>query len=374
MGLLVLLHIFRSLDEKKEGVGVVNYDWKINDLSKIKSNGKTVFSCFSCGGGSSMGYKLAGFDVIGNVEIDPLVNDCYVENLKPKYNFLMDIRELVAKKELPDELFNLDILDGSPPCTLFSSSNLVADEKKGKEVYFKEGQAKQRLDDLFSSFIQLANRLRPKVVVAENVTGLLHKKNASYVNAIFCELEDAGYSVVHRVLDASKMGVPQKRKRVFFLAIRKDLKCDTTDLFCNSPHIDLDFNEKPILFSELKSKHGRVDRPLPTMSRQVWENRVEGDKDFSDTNQRIKGGEGNSGFSSNYLYSNSVAHTLTTKAHSNVLFDEARYFNKDELLKVATFPSDYDFKEQTPLYITGMSVPPLMTYRLANEINRQWLS
>ena len=370
MGFYIYLHILCSLDGGK----MVNYDWKINDLSKVKSNGKTVFSCFSCGGGSSMGYKLAGFNVIGNVEIDPRVNECYVKNLKPKHNFLMDIRELVIKKELPDELFNLDILDGSPPCTLFSTANLTADEKKGKEVYFREGQAKQKLDDLFSSFIQLADRLRPKIVVAENVVGLLHKKNASYVNAIFCELENAGYSVVHRVLDASKMGVPQKRKRVFFLAIRKDLKCKTIDLFCNSPHIDLEFNEKPILFSQVKSKHGRVDRPLTPMSRQVWESRIEGDKNFGDTNQRIKGGEGRSGFSDNYLYNESVAYTLTTKSCSNVLFDEARYLNDDELLKVATFPSDYDFKGRSPLYIVGMSVPPLMTYGLANEINRQWLS
>ena len=352
---------------------MVNYDWKIKDLSKVKSNGKTVFSCFSCGGGSSMGYKLAGFDVIGNVEIDTRVNDCYVENLKPKHNFLMDIRELVTKKELPDELFNLDILDGSPPCTLFSSSNLVADEKKGKEVYFKEGQTKQRLDDLFSYFIQLANRLRPKVVVGENVVGLLHKKNASYVNAIFCELEDAGYSVVHRVLDSSKMGVPQKRKRVFFLAIRKDLKYRTTDLFCNSPYINLEFNEKPILFRELKSKNGRVDNPLGPMSKNVWLNRVEGDKNFGDTNKRINGGNNNSGFSSNYLYDDDVAYTITTKHNANVLFDEDRYLNYDELLKVATFPSGYNFKGQSPFYIVGMSVPPLMMYGIANEINRQWL-
>ena len=67
------------------------YKWNLSDLDNINKNGMTVFSCFSCGGGSSMGYKMAGFDVIGNVEIDPRVNQCYIENLQPKYNYLEDI-------------------------------------------------------------------------------------------------------------------------------------------------------------------------------------------------------------------------------------------------------------------------------------------
>ncbi|TWK28490.1 hypothetical protein CHCC20372_1125 [Bacillus paralicheniformis] len=73
--------------EKKE------YRWKLADLKNIKKNGLKVFSTFSCGGGSSMGYKLAGYDLLGNCEIDPQMMKIYRKNHNPKYPFLMDIRD-----------------------------------------------------------------------------------------------------------------------------------------------------------------------------------------------------------------------------------------------------------------------------------------
>lgn len=70
-----------------------HYNWKLAEANFTKDKGK-VFSCFACGGGSTMGYKLAGFDVIGCNEIDPKVNLVYVTNHAPRFNFLGDIREL----------------------------------------------------------------------------------------------------------------------------------------------------------------------------------------------------------------------------------------------------------------------------------------
>jgi DNA (cytosine-5)-methyltransferase 1 len=95
-----------------------NYKWTLKDTVFTKDKGK-VFSCFACGGGSTMGYKLAGFDVIGCNEIDPRMNKVYVANHHPRLNYLCDIREMVTR-ELPEELYHLDILDGSPPCSSFS--------------------------------------------------------------------------------------------------------------------------------------------------------------------------------------------------------------------------------------------------------------
>ena len=80
--------------------------WFFEDYPKEK-NGLKVFSCFACGGGSTMGYKLAGCDVIGCCEIDPKMNEVYVKNHNPKYNYLMDIREFnkIPNDDLPEELF-----------------------------------------------------------------------------------------------------------------------------------------------------------------------------------------------------------------------------------------------------------------------------
>lgn len=138
------------------------YNWKLAEANFTKDKGK-VFSCFACGGGSTMGYKLAGFDVIGCNEIDPKVNQVYVTNHAPRFNFLGDIREL-RERELPPELYNLDILDGSPPCSTFSLSG-NREKDWGKEKVFREGQTAQVLDTLFFDFIALAKALQPEVNV-----------------------------------------------------------------------------------------------------------------------------------------------------------------------------------------------------------------
>lgn len=122
-----------------------------------------------------MGYKIAGYDVIGCNEIDPRMMKCYETNHHPQYSYLEDIRDLVRRNNLPEELYNLDILDGSPPCSTFSMSGLREDAW-GKEKKFKEGQKTQVLDTLFFDFIALAKRLKPKIVIAENVKGLLFKQ------------------------------------------------------------------------------------------------------------------------------------------------------------------------------------------------------
>ena len=92
----------------------MKYNWKLKETKFTKDKGK-VFSCFSCGGGSTMGYKLDGFDVLGCNEIDPKMMEVYIENHKPKYSYLEGIQTFKKRKDLPKELYNLDILDGSPP-------------------------------------------------------------------------------------------------------------------------------------------------------------------------------------------------------------------------------------------------------------------
>src|SRR5690606_11009646 len=97
----------------------LHYNWTLKDAVFSKDKGK-VFSCFACGGGSTMGYKLAGFDVIGANDIDPKMAEVYTTNHNHKYYFLESIVDFANRKSFPNELYNLDILDGSPPCSSFS--------------------------------------------------------------------------------------------------------------------------------------------------------------------------------------------------------------------------------------------------------------
>lgn len=198
-------------------------DWKwsmANDYPKVK-NGLKVFSCFACGGGSTMGYKLAGCDVIGCNEIDPRMNKVYVKNHKPKYNFLMDIRDFNKKEDLPQELYSLDILDGSPPCSTFSMAG-QREDAWGVEKKFREGQKMQTLDDLLFVFIETVKKLKPKVAIMENVEGLILGNAWSYVQEIYKRFNSIGYKVKHWLLKGEAMGVPQTRHRVFFIATRLD--------------------------------------------------------------------------------------------------------------------------------------------------------
>lgn len=119
-----------------------------------------------------MGYKLAGYDVIGCNEIDKKLMTMYIKNHAPKYSFLEPIQTFKDRNDLPSELYNLDILDGSPPCSTFSMAG-QREKNWGKAKKFREGQEMQVLDTLFFDFIELAKKLQPKVVVAENVRGLL---------------------------------------------------------------------------------------------------------------------------------------------------------------------------------------------------------
>lgn len=190
------------------------FDWKWN-LSDIKQDKDVnVFTTFSCGGGSTMGYKRAGFHVLGNVEIDPKINEMYKKNHHPKYNFNMDLREFNKLEEIPDELIGIDILDGSPPCTTFSMSG-KREKTWGKEKKFREGQAKQTLDDLFFVFLDTVEKLQPKIVIAENVTGIVMGNAKGYCNLIVKRFQSLGYDLQIFKLNAATMDVPQTRERIF---------------------------------------------------------------------------------------------------------------------------------------------------------------
>lgn len=229
-----------------------DWKWTFSDYPKEK-NGLKVFSCFACGGGSTMGYKLAGCEVIGCCEIDPKMNEVYLKNHHPKYNFCMDIRDFnnIPNEELPEELFNLDILDGSPPCTTFSMAG-EREESWGKKKKFRKGQKEQTLDDLSFVFIDTVKKLRPRCVIMENVEGLLLGEAWSYVQKIYKQFGDIGYQLKHWLLKGENMGVPQTRHRVFFVALRSDVDYDLQD-------VDMSFNYEPITYGEIKE--GMV-RPL----------------------------------------------------------------------------------------------------------------
>jgi DNA (cytosine-5)-methyltransferase 1 len=347
------------------------YNWTLKDAVFTKDKGK-VFSCFACGGGSTMGYKLAGFDVLGCNEIDPKMIEAYKTNHNPKYAYLEPIQTFKTRKDLPSELYNLDILDGSPPCSSFSMAG-NREKDWGKEKKFREGQAEQVLDNLFFDFIDLAKELQPKIVVAENVKGLLLGSAKDYVIRIYKAFDEAGYYCQHFLLNASKMGVPQKRERVFFICLRKDLATQflhMEDMFTEIPKITMEFNEKEIPFKKIYELNNN-ERPLVGKALELWNDRINTDIDLDNISTR--NGRPNFMFNHKFLKLSKVCNTITS-ADNCCLYEEPRYRSKKELCSCGTYPNDYNFLNLKPEYLVGMSVPPVMTAQIASNIYEQWLS
>lgn len=305
-----------------------------------------------------MGYKLVGCDVIGCCEIDKRMNEVYVKNHNPKYNYLMDIRDFNKLEDLPQELYDLDVLDGSPPCSTFSMAG-QREKAWGKEKTFREGQKMQTLDDLLFVFIDTVAKLKPKVAIMENVEGLLLGEAWKYVQEIYNKFSKIGYRVKHWLLKGENMGIPQTRHRVFFVATRLDF---------NLKNIDMSFNYEPILYGEIKEGVGKIPEK-GSKTEILLNNCLPNEKDLSLANQRIYGKNG--WFQSMVIDDNRVLETIRAKMTDIFRRDEKCRITWQDVRNSQTFPQDYDFMPNSDNqvgYICGMSVPPVMIKRLMTRL------
>jgi DNA (cytosine-5)-methyltransferase 1 len=331
--------------------------WNLTDLATVPKNGLTAFSCFHCGGGSTMGYKLAGFQMLGGVEIDPEMMAIYRANHKPKHSYLMGVQQFneLPLLSLPDKLKNLDLLDGSPPCSVFSMAG-KREKKWGSEHHFREGQQKQRLDDLFMHFIDIGQRLQPKVIVAENVKGLILGNAKGYVKEIFAAFREAGYDTQLFLFNAARMGVPQARERTFFIARRRDLGWGK---------LEIKFEEELQCSGvAMKGASLKGSRPITAETTLLWE-KIKPGQHLG--NAHPKG----SRFSEFKINPLGAACTIVSGA-TFYHWDQPRTLSGAEVVRLQSFPDDYNFCKVKPQYVCGMSVPPYMTQRVALEIGRQW--
>ena len=336
------------------------YKWYLKDgypSANISKNNYNVFGTFICGGGSTMGYKLAGFNHLGGVEIDKQVADVYKLNHNPKYLYNEDIREFNKRNDLPPELFNLDLLDGSPPCSTFSMAG-SREKAWGVKKQFREGQVKQTLDDLVFVYIDTIVKLKPKVCLLENVKGIIQGNAKNYSREIVKRLNEIGYNIQVFCLNAATMGVPQKRERVFFIGHLKEYKL---------PKLILDFKEEPILFGEIEDKTDLFEKDKNTKSYDLFLKTNNGEN-FSKADIKSQF-FGFSKVNPNKTLNTVVSNSGTAQFHYGVF----RQLNKLELCQAGSYPLDYNFLDLQPKYLIGMSVPPVMTAQIANQIKLQWL-
>ncbi|MCP3961274.1 MAG: DNA cytosine methyltransferase [bacterium] len=309
------------------------------------SNGYRGASLFAGGGGSSTGWALAGFKVIWANEFMDHAAATYRAN-HPET--ILDQRSIRDVK--PEEILKatglgggeLDFLDGSPPCDSFSTAGKRT-KGWGKEKAYYGGKKRQRTDDLFFEYVRILDGLRPRMFIAENVTGLIKGAAKGRFLQILRALKATGYHVEVRVLDAQWLGVPQCRARVIFQGRREGER-----LRWPKPH-----RKRISLAEAIGSGIGRGD-PLPP--------------------SRAKAYAGADAFNFERLCADAPAPTVTVSSPGNDLGhpDAARKLTIPELKAISSFPADYDLKGSYAQQwaVCGMSVPPLMMFEIAKSVRK----
>jgi DNA (cytosine-5)-methyltransferase 1 len=177
----------------------------------------TFIDLFCGAGGFTQGLKSAGWTHVAGIELDKHAAETYAANHGADEVLVKDVRKVTPEDLRP--FFDrqglalapgaLDAIVASPPCTSFSR---VGPRKVGDDR-----------DTLYKEAVRLARALKPRWVVMENVVGMLSKRDAkgvTFADRIARDLRAAGYSCQYRVLEATSFGVPQRRRRVIFVAAR----------------------------------------------------------------------------------------------------------------------------------------------------------
>ena len=202
-------------------------------LDSEKRNLFNVLSTFAGGGGSSTGYRLAGGKILAINEFVEEAQNTYRENYPNTTIVPGDIKKLTGTylmEQAGVKVSELDILDGSPPCSAFSMAGSVSHgegrthaDAFGKKKQYSDIKGVENVEDLFFEFLRVAKDIKPKVIIGENVEGLTMGEAKEYFHKIQNTFEEIGYLIVANVLDASYFGVPQSRKRCFFIGVREDV-------------------------------------------------------------------------------------------------------------------------------------------------------
>ena len=340
--------------------------WSLEDLASVPSNGVKVMSTFACGGGSSMGYKRAGCSIVAANDIDPEMAWHYKRNLNPPLYYLCPIADLITAK-LPDELFNLDILDGSPPCSTFSMAG-SREKSWGKDKHFREGQAKQVLSDLFFDYLNLVERLKPRVAIAENVKGMILGNAKGYTKMVMARFKEIGYRPQLFLLNAADCGVPQRRERVFFVAIRDDIEAPLLKLA--PKHRWISAGEATADVQVLTDAEKKITN-VSALYKQLWSITKKGHS-FQEACRKILGKD--NWFTKVRFNDALPSPTITSCETDQAHWDTARTITYREAKRLGSFPDDYQAKtDKIGKYMIGMSVPPKMTEQVARAVINQWL-
>jgi DNA (cytosine-5)-methyltransferase 1 len=190
----------------------------------------TFIDLFAAPGGLSLGFDMAGFECLAAVDIDEKGMLTFQQNFPGAAPLVADIRKLDSSsllKRAGISRDDVDVVIGGPPCQGFSTIGRVKIASLVREGVWNLRNAHPRfIDDprniLYKEFVRIVRDLQPKAFVMENVPGMMSYRNGEIVDQIREDFAAIGYRTDARVLNAVQFGVPQVRKRIFFIGTRMD--------------------------------------------------------------------------------------------------------------------------------------------------------
>lgn len=192
------------------------------EVKNIKANKKyTVLELFAGAGGLGLGLEYAGFDSLGNIEIDKHACQTLRKN-RPDWNVIQEDIEKVTENGIENYIDaplvgELDLLSGGYPCQAFSYAG-------------KKGGLQDARGTMFFHYAKILDELKPKMFLAENVRGLVNHDGGNTLKTMLDVFSDIGYKVKWKVLRALDYDVAQKRERIVIVGIRNDLVNSFDDL------------------------------------------------------------------------------------------------------------------------------------------------
>lgn len=347
------------------------------EINQIPYNGYTVVSTFSGGGGSCLGYRMAGYRVAYANEFVEEAQKTYRANHKDTYLDTRDIRNVKPEEILQIIGMNkgeVDLFDGSPPCCAFSTAG-KREKSWGKKRAYSDGKS-QQIEDLFLEYIRLLDGIQPKTFVAENVSGMVKGSALGYFKEYLAKMKSCGYNVKAKLLNAKWLGVPQARQRIIFVGIRKDFGVEPIfpqpfsyyytlqDAFVDLPKSD-ELEIKALKEAANRYKWGSVLKKIPLNPKMpIQGSEIMGGSYFNLVRESMnrpcsticqKGGNASA---------NGPCHPM-----------ENRKFTISELKRITSVPDDFvltgSYSQQWERL--GRMVPPVMMMHIANTIKSEVL-
>tara|TARA_B100000678_G_scaffold25611_1_gene19312 strand:- start:7389 stop:8465 length:1077 start_codon:yes stop_codon:yes gene_type:complete len=341
-----------------------------------------IADLFSGVGGLSQGFISKGFDVEFAIEYDKDIALSYQKNHPSTKMYSQDI-STVDFEELKKNHRKINVIVGGPPCQGFS--------QKGKRLSVNDDR-----NYMFKRFIDAVTVFKPHYFVLENVPNILTTANGFFKNEIIEGFETLGYAVNAEVLNASDYGVPQNRRRAFFVGTLgtnklgfpkpKKSKVSIKDAIYDLPFIDSgegqqessyeklatsNFQKKlrngsKVLHNHVATNHSKVALERLSLipkgkGREVLPPEHQTKSIYSGTWSRLK--------------EDDIAATITTRfdTPSSGLFTHPvlnRCLTVREAARIQSFPDSFVFygTKTNQMKQVGNAVPPLLAAEIANII------